>query len=31
MKEYTRLHQLRGDAQHERKNGHMIRSHDVIM
>ena len=30
MIENTRLHQLGGDAQHERKNGHVIRSRDVI-
>ena len=30
MKENTRLHQLGGDAQSKRKNGHVIRSHDVI-
>ena len=31
MIENTRLHQLVGDAQHEQKNGHVIRSRDVIM
>ena len=30
MIENTRLHQLRGDAQYKRKNGHVIRSRDVI-
>ena len=30
MIENTRLHQLGGDAQCERKNGHVIWSRDVI-
>ena len=30
MIENTRLHQLRGNAQRERNNGHVIRSRDVI-
>ena len=30
MIENTRLRQLGGDAQRGRKNGHMIRSRDVI-
>ena len=31
MIENTRLHQQGGDTQRERKNGHVIRSRDVIM
>ena len=30
MIEYTKLHQLGGDAQREQKNGHVIWSRDVI-
>ena len=30
MKENIRLDQLEGDAQRERKNDHMIRSHNVM-
>ena len=31
MKENTGLHQLGGNAQRERKKGHVIESRDVIM
>ena len=31
MKKNTRLHQLRGDAQYERKIGHKIRSRGIII
>ena len=31
MKKYTRLYQLGEDVQREWKNGHEIRSRDVIM
>ena len=30
MVKNTRLYQLGEDAQRERKNGHVIRSHDMI-
>ena len=30
MIENTKLHQLGGDAQRERKNGHVVGSRDVI-
>ena len=30
MKEYTMLHHLESDTQRNRKNGHVMRSRDVI-